>query len=208
MNKRKQRAATSHVTRKAQLLSWTEHHTGCLKLSLQRLFRTPLASILTMAVLAIALALPGGLYILSQNMLGLSKHWDTDTQMTLYLTADVDDQQGELLSRQLAKDPRFIQVSFLSRDQALEEFRQMTAFQAALEHIADNPLPAVILITPSPTLSTEALAEIRTDMLEESEVELAQLDLDWIKRLRGIIEIIQHAVIIYIPAVKTVEISY
>jgi len=149
-----------------------------------------------MAVLAIALALPGGLYVLSQNLLSLSKHWDTDTQITLYLNLDVTDEKAEALSIQLSKDPRFTTVKFLGRDQALQEFRQMAAFQDALEHIADNPLPAVIIITPTSLLSTEALDELRTDLLDRPQVELAQLDLEWIKRLRGIIEIIQHAVII------------
>jgi len=149
-----------------------------------------------MMVLAIALALPGGLYVLSQNLLSLSKHWDTDTQITLYLNQDIEDQKAELLSEQMAKDPRFMRIKYLSRERALDEFRQMTAFQDALEHIAENPLPAVIIITPSPGLSTQDLADMRTELLEKSQVELAQLDLEWIKRLRGIIEIIQHAVII------------
>lgn len=196
MKTRQQRAATSHVTRSTQVRSWSSHHSGCLNESLLRLLRTPLSSLLTMAVLAIALALPGGLYVLSQNLLSLSKHWDTDTQITLYINRDIPDQQAEALSRQLAKDPRFTHVEFLSRDHALEEFRRMAEFQNALEHISENPLPAVILITPTSTLSTQSLDEIRSELVGKSQVELAQLDLEWIKRLRGIIEIIQQAVII------------
>jgi len=72
----------------------------------------------------------------------------------------------------------------------------MAEFQNALEHIAENPLPAVILITPRNSLSTQSLEEIRADLVAKSQIELAQLDLEWIKRLRGIIEIIQQAVLI------------
>jgi cell division transport system permease protein len=149
-----------------------------------------------MAVLAIALALPGGLYVLSQNLLSLSEHWDTDTQITLYLNHDIDNQQAQLFANQLKRDPRFTGVSYLSRADALEEFRQMTEFQHALEYITDNPLPAVILLTPTASMSPDALADIRKELVGKSQVELAQLDLEWIKRLRGIIEIIQHAVLI------------
>ena len=196
MSSKRRHAATSRVTRTVQLRSWSTHHAGCVSDSLLRLLRTPLSSILTMAVLAIALALPGGLYVLSQNMLSLSTHWDTDTQLTLYLTRDTSDEDGKALSEKLAKDARFAHAAFLSRDQALEEFRQMTAFQNALEHVAENPLPAVILLTPATALTTEQLAQMRQELLDKQEVELAQLDLEWIKRMRGIIEIIQRAILI------------
>lgn len=196
MGKRKQRAATSHVTRSVRIRSWTTHHAGCLNNSLRRLFHKPLSSLLTMAVLAIALALPGGLYVLSQNLLSLSEHWDTDTQMTLYLNQNVDDQQAELFAEQLSRDPRFSRVDFLSRTDALEEFRQMTEFQQALQYITDNPLPAVIILTPTSNIAPDALADLQNELTDRSQVELAQLDLDWIKRMRGIINIVQHAVII------------
>ncbi len=193
---RKGQAATSHVTRGVRLKSWTSHHRGCLRDSLYRLFRSPMSSILTMAVLAIALALPGGLYILSQNMLSLSMHWDTDARISLFLTRDVSDEEGRALSQQLAKNPGMKHVDFLSRADALEEFRQMTTFQEALEHIAENPLPAVILITPASSLSPQALDRLRQELLANPQVELAQLDLEWIKRLKGIIEMIQRAILI------------
>gem|GEM_PF-6238680 len=72
MNARPRRAATSHVSRSAQVRSWSSHHSGCLHESLLRLLRTPLSSILTMAVLAIALALPGGLYVLHKTCSALA----------------------------------------------------------------------------------------------------------------------------------------
>ena len=132
MASRKGQAATSHVTRGVRLKSWTSHHRGCLKDSLYRLFRSPMSSILTMAVLAIALALRGGLYIMSQNMLSLSLHWDTDARISLFLTRDVSDEEGRALSQQLAKNPGMKHVDFLSRADALEEFLQMTTIQEAL----------------------------------------------------------------------------
>ena len=196
MGSRKRHSASSRVTRRARIRSWTSHHQGCLRDSLVRLFRSPLSSTLTMAVLAIALALPGGLYILSLNILSLSEHWDTDAQISLFLNRDTSDEEGQALSEQLATDTRAARVRFLSRAQALEEFRQMTTFREALEHISENPLPAVILITPSASLSTVKLNKLRSDLLANPQVELAQLDLEWIKRLKGVIEIAQRAIVI------------
>ena len=196
MNARPQLAATAHITRRVQMQSWFFHHARCMANSLLRLLRTPLSSALTIAVLAIALALPGGLYILSQNLLSLSDHWDTDTQITLYLHMDITDQKAETLSKQLANDTHFSHVKFLSRAHSLEEFREMAAFRSALEYISDNPLPAVILLTPAASLSAQKLEEIRVQLLDKPEIELAQLDVEWVKRLRGIIQVLQHAVTI------------
>lgn len=196
MAARKRHSASSRVTRWARLRSWSTHHQGCLRDSLVRLFRSPLSSTLTMAVLAIALALPGGLYILSLNILSLSEHWDTDAQISLFLNRDVSDEEGQALAEQLANEPRLARVEYLSRTQALEEFRQMTTFQEALEHISENPLPAVILATPSAALGTQQLDKLRIDLVTNAQVELAQLDLEWIKRLKGVVEIAQRAIII------------
>lgn len=196
MAARKRHSASSRVTRWARLRSWATHHQGCLGDSLVRLFRSPLSSLLTMAVLAIALALPGGLYILSLNILSLSEHWDTNAQISLFLNRDVTDEEGQALAEQLTGQARLARVKFLSRAQALDEFRQMTTFQEALEHISENPLPAVILVTPSNTLSTQQLEQLRDDLITNPQVELAQLDLEWIKRLKGVVEIAQRAIII------------
>ncbi len=196
MAKRAARAATTHVTRAAQLRSWWSHHFGCLNESLLRLVKKPLSSLLTVAVLAIALALPGGLYMLTQNVLALSIHWDADTQVTLYLQENMTDQAAEEFALDLQKDPRLQHVEFMSRDRALDEFRQMTGFEEALDKIEHNPLPPVILTSPTRQLDTAALSDLVNDLSNQPQVEQAQLDLEWIKRLNGIIEIIQRGLLV------------
>jgi len=176
--------------------SWLIHHIGCLNESLLRLFRTPLASLLTMAVLGIALALPGGLYMLTNNLLSVSGSWDAETRITLYLKEDVTDLQAEDLVLALHDPLAYSSIQFLSRDQALEEFRQMTRFDDALDKLEQNPLPPVILITPLDSRTPDELETILEKLKTRPEVELAQLDLKWIKRLNAIIQIIQRSLIV------------
>lgn len=196
MSARQQRAATSHVTNFARLRSWLFHHFSCLDKSLLHLSRTPLASLLTMAVIGIALALPGGLYMLTKNLLNLSTAWDDDTQITLYLKKSVNDQQAKDLALKLNNPSRYASIRFLSRDQALQEFRLMTGFDEALDKLDENPLPATILLTPASHLSSSELETMLTNLKSEPQVELAQLDLYWVKRLHSIIQIAQRGLMI------------
>ncbi len=192
------RAATSRVSQAIRLRSWISHHFSCINESLVRLFKSPLASLLTMAVLAIALALPGGLYMLTQNMLTLSGHWETDTQISLYLREDLSDQAAKNVALDLQRDSRLVNVQFMSRDEALDEFKRMTGFDEALDKLKHNPLPPVILISPRNDLITDALTSLAEELAERPQVELAQLDLEWIKRLNGILEIVQRSLLVLV----------
>ena len=55
--------------------------------SLGRLYRAPLASLMTAAVIGIALALPAGLYLLTGNLQQLSTRWDGAASLSLFLLA-------------------------------------------------------------------------------------------------------------------------
>ncbi len=193
---RQTRAATSRITRMVRLRSWVLHHFSCAHESLSRLLKTPLASLLTVAMLAIALALPGGLYMLTQNMLALSGHWEADTQISLYLREDLDEQVARNMIANLQKDHRITKVQFMNRDEALDEFRQMTGFDEALDRLEHNPLPPVILLSPRKDLTADALTELLKELTAMLQIDLVQLDLEWIKRLKGILGLIQRSLLI------------
>ena len=198
MTKWVQQAATDRITRVTQLRSWTIHHWGCLQQSLLRLVKKPLSSLLTIGVLGVVLALPGGLYVLTKNMLALTKHWDVGTQITLFLSHHITDQRAEELAIDLQADPRLQEVTFMSREQALDEFILMTGFHDVLTGLPDNPLPAVIVLLPMPSLDAAGLSGLLDDLKSRPSVELAQLDLEWVQRLNGIVKIIQYSLFLMI----------
>ncbi len=179
-----------------RLRSWVLHHFSCANESLIRLLKKPLASLLTVAMLAIALALPGGLYMLTQNMLALSGHWEADTRISLYLREDLDEQVARNIVANLQKDHRITKVQFMNRDEALDEFRQMTGFDEALDRLEHNPLPPVILLSPRKDLTADALTDLLQELTAMPQVDLVQLDLEWIKRLQGILGLIQRSLLI------------
>jgi len=163
--------------------------------SLGHLYRAPLASLMTIAVIGIALALPSGLYLLAGNLQKLGAQWDGGANLSLFLHKSVSLAQARKVKEKLAQWPEIDSLQLITPEQALAEFRELSGFGQALELLDDNPLPVVLAIKPSPEHATALAAEALTGKLRSlPEVELAQLDLQWVKRFNTIMEIVQRTI--------------
>src|SRR5690606_14673419 len=110
---------------------------------------------------------------------------------------DVDDAAAKNLAKKISDMPGIAKVELVSREQALEEYRQLSGFAKALEALEDNPLPSLLLIKPSHDEFMEESTEGRLAKLNKiPEIENAQYDQQWVQRLNAIIEIVQRIVII------------
>ena len=171
------------------------HHARVLLGSLGRLTRHPLSTSMTMAVIAIALTLPAGLYLALNNISGLSAGWDSSTKISLFLHANVSEKKAQTLLNRLRLHNEIDNISLISKEQGLEQFKQLSGFGDALQFLEGNPLPIVLVVQPiidsnRPDRINQLLKELEGDKL----VELAQLDMQWVKRLYALLEI-AHRVI-------------
>ena len=165
--------------------------------SLGQLSRQPLSLFMTSAVIGIALALPTGLHVLLQNAQQISGGWDGAAQISLFLKNSVSDRQARALARELEQRTDIARVHYLSREQALAEFRQQSGFGDALEALKQNPLPAVLVIEPADSHSQpQQTAALLADLRRNPRVELAQLDMQWVKRLYAIMDIVHRGVLV------------
>ncbi|HFQ13932.1 MAG TPA: cell division protein FtsX [Gammaproteobacteria bacterium] len=165
--------------------------------SLGQLSRQPLSLFMTSAVIGIALALPTGLHVLLQNAQQISGGWDGAAQISLFLKNSVSDRQARALARELEQRADIARVHYLSREQALAEFRQQSGFGDALEALKQNPLPAVLVIEPADSHSQpQQTAALLADLRRNPRVELAQLDMQWVKRLYAIMDIVHRGVLV------------
>ncbi|MCW9023582.1 MAG: permease-like cell division protein FtsX [Gammaproteobacteria bacterium] len=165
--------------------------------SIGQLSRSPFSLFMTSAVIGIALALPTSLHILLKNAQQLSSGWDGAAQISVFLKESVSEQQVQALQKYLRKQKEIAEVTYISRQQALEEFKAQSGFGDALKALKSNPLPSVLIVQPalahSEPLQTEALLEkIRKD----KRVEIAQLDMQWVKRLYAIMDIVRRGVVV------------
>lgn len=170
-------------------------HVQVMLFSLGQLWRQPVASLMTITVIGIALALPSGLFVLQQNMSSVSEQWDDSNQITLFLGVAISQIEGKQLSLDLQKWQSIDKVEFQSADQSLSEFRQLSGLGDVLDSLPKNPLPAIIIVYPAADIvSPDAIGSLLARLEAMPQVEQAQLDMEWLQRLRSINSIIQRGI--------------
>jgi cell division transport system permease protein len=186
----------SRATKKnSRLRSYLRHHLQMFVASLGYLSRQPVSSLMTSAVIAIALALPAGLYIALDNVSQVSEGWDDTTQISLFLKMDTTIKQADALAKKLRLHKEINKVSIIDRERGLQEFQQISGFGDAIKFLDENPLPHVITVQPiiDQQQPNRVLHLVET-LQQERRVELAQLDMQWVKRLYTLLDVARRAV--------------
>jgi cell division transport system permease protein len=162
--------------------------------SLGELWRQPVATSMTLLVIGIALLLPAGLFVILKNVEQVSGEWQHANRISLFLQDEISDKRGEQLAEQLKTWPDIVDVSFQSAQQSLNEFREISGLESLLDTLPENPLPAVIIIEPEEEQQQEAIEALLKRLDALPEVDLAQLDMQWLQRLRSINETGQRGI--------------
>ncbi|WP_020679483.1 permease-like cell division protein FtsX [Marinobacterium rhizophilum] len=188
-------AQQDRIDRRSRNRNWRRHHAQVARQSWSRLFATPLPTLITLAVLAIALALPGFLLTGLKNMQQLSEGWDHEPRISLYLSPALDDAAADRFSRELLLRNDLVAVDLISREQGLLEFRELSRFGNIVDLLDENPLPAVITVQPLDR-SLAALPLLKAKLQALEEVDEAVLDLEWLQRLSAFVQLIKRAVLV------------
>jgi cell division transport system permease protein len=171
-------------------------HVQVMLSSLGELWRQPVATSMTLLVIGIALLLPAGLFVILKNVEQVSGEWQHANRISLFLQDEISDKRGEQLAEQLQTWPDIVDVSFQSAQQSLNEFREISGLESLLDTLPENPLPAVIIIEPEEAQQQEAIEALLDRLDALPEVDLAQLDMQWLQRLRSINETGQRGITI------------
>lgn len=170
-------------------------HSQVLISSLGRLFASPVGNLMTAAVIAIALALPSGLLTLLDNLQRLSLGWEGSASISLFLNSTISDEQATKIAENLRNWSEISEITVLSRAAALADFRVHSGFGDALDNLDENPLPAVLIIQPTDAFSDAHAAQSLLNKLSAlPETDLAQLDLQWVKRFNALMNIGRRAI--------------
>jgi cell division transport system permease protein len=152
---------------------------------------------MTVAVLSIALAFPTGLKLLLDNAQRLSGSMNNSSNISIFLKRDIKDSQYEPLTDQLMLKESVAAVQLITPEEALKEFRSNSGFAEALDALDSNPLPAVMIITPTEAFSNPKGAETLVQELRTMpEIDIAQLDLEWLQRFHALTEIAARGVLL------------
>lgn len=183
--------------RRRNPVNWLLRHAQMALSSLGRLAQNPLSSLMTAAVIGIAIALPSGLYLLVDNVRSLTGTWEGASSISLFLQQNLTDEQALKVRKIIERRNDVAEARLISRQQALEEFKQRSGFGEALDLLDHNPLPAVILVKPSHIASTALATERLAETLEGfREIDLVRVDLQWVRRLEAITHTLERGILV------------
>lgn len=177
--------------------SYFIRHAQVFFYSLGQLWRAPLSTLMTCMVIGIALALPVGMHTLLKNAQQLSDGWESTAQISVFLKMSIHESQAKKLKSDIEGWDNVISVTYISRNQALKEFQQLSGFGNALQALTSNPLPSVLIIKPDLTQENEAATQTLLNKLRRlKQTDKAQLDMQWVRRLYAIMNIVERGVLI------------
>lgn len=181
------------------LRGWLRQHAYSLMYSIGNLFRHPMATMMTTAVLGLALCLPLLLWVVMGNLEGLRK-LDTLESITVFVASDSQDEihqeavplSIDALINELGGWSEVARVDSISPQQGLGELQATGGFGSALELLDSNPLPWVLLVIPN-VESPAQLDQLLQRLEQHPGIESAQADWRWLQRLQGILQLARNA---------------
>jgi len=163
---------------------WLDHHLYSFVASLGRVARRPWATALTVGVMAVALALPLGLWLVLGNVERFAGNVQQARAISVFLKPAIDVAHAQAVAQTLRGRGDIDKVELRTPQQGLEELRASGLGDAISALSSDdgegNPLPSLLVITPK---GDEAL--LASSLQQLPEADLVQHDAVWRQRLDG-----------------------
>jgi cell division transport system permease protein len=170
-------------------------HAQTLVGSLGRIAAQPLASLLTMAVIAVALALPLLLYLMLANARSATGDLAEALDLSVFMTRSAGAGRAAALAKALKQRTDVAAVRIVTAEQALADFRKESGFGQALDALPDNPLPDTLIVTPSIAAGTpDGMQRLQTAIAAMTDVQTVQVDTQWVRRLQALLELARRIV--------------
>jgi cell division transport system permease protein len=160
-----------------------------------RLARTPLATAFTVLVIAIALTLPTALSLAIVSVRAATGDFANAVDVNVYFRQEVSLDKARQLAASLRERNGVAGVEVVSSEAALKMFQEQSGFGGALEALDENPLPHALIVRPAAD-ATDAtqMDSLRRYIAAWPEVELVQVDSEWVQRLNAILDLLRGIV--------------
>jgi len=173
-------------------VTWVTRHLHSMFAALGRLLRRPLSTLLTTLVIAVALSLPAGLWLVVKNARAATGDLATAVQVTAYMKVGTPIARADQLARQLRERPEVASVRVIPAEQALKEFREYSGFGSALDALTDNPLPHALVVQPRVEQHDGGTIEaLRAFLIAAPDVDIVQADAEWARRLAALLDVLR-----------------
>ena len=162
-------------------------HLIAVKRALTRLVQQPAVVMLSVVVIAIALAFPLGLFAVFENVLLATGKLQINPGMNVYLQAPLSDADARIVGDSIKKLPLVESLKFESRDAALAKMKSNAGMQDVLAGLEANPLPHAFLVQPKTAEAMDVAAAniqtLREQIQKIAGVEYVIAEFEWAKKL-------------------------
>lgn len=181
------------------------YHLHAASFSLNLLCRKPLSTLITIVVIALTLTLPSLFWICTSNLAAITKSWQKNGHISLYLKPSLSSAEEAQVLKEIASTPGVGHATLITKEEGLKMLQAQEGMGNIMQYLSENPLPAVIEIAPSLALSNaDQIEQLYTQLKANPHVEQAKLDMDWISRLQSLLSFakrIVHAIMILLALV-------
>lgn len=175
------------------MMHWLYLHGRAIVHALRRLVAQPLGTLLSALVVGIALSLPGGGYLLLDNVATLARGVSGTPEISLFLDMDAGAADRAAIEQRLQATPALASYRFVSREEALRQL-EASGLGDVLGGLTDNPLPDAFVLAPR-TEDPAQFERMAEDMQAWPKVAHVQLDSAWVKRLHALLGLGRSAVL-------------
>ena len=174
--------------------TWFRLHVSTCVGALGRLVRQPFASLLTVLVIAVTLALPASMHLVIKNAQLISNNWEHALDFSVYLKSNVALNDAKQLAGLIEQRADVAHVTLISAQEALDEFKSASGFGTALDHLKNNPLPHTLVVRPSGANTERSMILLHEELGNLPESDLVQIDTEWVQRFHAILDILRRAI--------------
>jgi len=151
--------------------------------------RQPLATLMTVVVLAITLSLPTGLYMTLANAERISDGWERLDTISVFLEVDFDEREATQLASLVSTWPGIVAVDPISPQVGMAELSGRLKLEDMSDQVEVNPLPWVLEVTPAAEEDPETLSG---RLRGADGVDQVVVDLQWLERLHAILALLER----------------
>lgn len=170
------------------------YHLQAATQSLNLLCRKPLATMMTVVVIAIALALPALFWVFTDNISQLTKNWQRGGHISLYLKPMTTETEQLVALKKVRETPGVGEAFLKTSAKGLEELTQQEGMHDIMRYLPENPLPPVVEVVPGLDVDSPAKLDLLSRQLQVlPQVEQAKMDMDWISRLHAVLGFADNA---------------
>lgn len=175
---------------------WFRQHRFALGAAFAQVRKSPGSFLFNVLVVALALTLPFAGVTLLDNVRPMSEQLSVDPEISLFMKTDATREQSQALAPQLRRilAGSHAKISFIPREQALDNLKAKSGLSDVIETLGDNPLPDSYVMKLEGFTSGANAARI-DGIAEQLQalpgVDSVQVDSAWVKRLAALLGVLR-----------------